>query len=260
MMAAMMFPSIAPMVVMYARIQDGKRERGQEAAIGATALFVLGYLVTWTAAGLLGYAIFELGPLARSTRSSPGTRAVRYVAGGRHPRRRDLPADAAQGRLPAQVPEPARVRAHRLAAGPARRAADGDRARRLVRRLLLGADGGAVRARRDEHRLDGLHRGADRDREAAAVEAARESRRSRSLLAVLGLAVAFAPEDVPGLTIPDSPEAAQAMEAMGMEGETEMETEGTGGAGATTEDDSMGGGAPRWRTGCPAPGWRTSSA
>ena len=29
MMAAMMFPSIAPMVLMYARIQEGKRERGQ---------------------------------------------------------------------------------------------------------------------------------------------------------------------------------------------------------------------------------------
>jgi hypothetical protein len=36
------------------------------------------------------------------------------------------------------------------------------------------------------------------------------------VLAVLALAVAFAPEDVPGLTIPGSPEA---MEAMGMESE-----------------------------------------
>jgi hypothetical protein len=33
----------------------------------------------------------------------------------------------------------------------------------------------------------------------------------------LGAAVAFAPEDVPGLTLPGSPEAMQAMEAMGME-------------------------------------------
>jgi predicted metal-binding membrane protein len=32
----------------------------------------------------------------------------------------------------------------------------GARARRLVRRLLLGADGGPVRSRSDEHRLDGL--------------------------------------------------------------------------------------------------------
>ena len=58
MMAAMMFPSISPMVVMYARIQEGKRERGQTAAAGATAIFVAGYLVSWSLAGLLGYAIF----------------------------------------------------------------------------------------------------------------------------------------------------------------------------------------------------------
>ena len=70
------------------------------------------------------------------------------------------------------------------------------------------------------------------------------------LLAVLGLAVAFAPEDVPGLTLPDSPEAAEAMEAMGMEGETEMEMEG-GGAGM--EDQSMGGGAAGESMGGAAP-------
>jgi hypothetical protein len=37
------------------------------------------------------------------------------------------------------------------------------------------------------------------------------------LLAVLGLSVALAPEKVPGLILPDSPEAAQAMESMGMD-------------------------------------------
>jgi predicted metal-binding membrane protein len=61
MMAAMMFPSIAPMVVMYSRIQDGKRDRGKDVAAGATATFVAGYLVSWAAAGLVGYAVFALG-------------------------------------------------------------------------------------------------------------------------------------------------------------------------------------------------------
>ena len=61
MMAAMMFPSIAPMVVMYARIEEGKRESGRAAEAGATALFICGYLLTWTAAGLVGYAIIEGG-------------------------------------------------------------------------------------------------------------------------------------------------------------------------------------------------------
>src|ERR671919_1487078 len=52
MMAAMMFPSIAPMVLMHVRIQEGKRERGQPVAIGTTPLFVGGYLIAWAAAGL----------------------------------------------------------------------------------------------------------------------------------------------------------------------------------------------------------------
>jgi predicted metal-binding membrane protein len=61
MMAAMMFPSIAPMVVMHLRIQHGKRAKGQEAPFGATALFVGGYLLVWSAAGLAGYAILRVG-------------------------------------------------------------------------------------------------------------------------------------------------------------------------------------------------------
>jgi len=61
MMAAMMFPSIAPMVVMHVRIQEGRKARGQSAPVGATLLFVAGYLITWAAAGLVGYALFTLG-------------------------------------------------------------------------------------------------------------------------------------------------------------------------------------------------------
>jgi hypothetical protein len=37
------------------------------------------------------------------------------------------------------------------------------------------------------------------------------------LLAALGIALALAPEDVPGLTVPGSPDAAPAMKEMGME-------------------------------------------
>jgi predicted metal-binding membrane protein len=59
MMAAMMFPSIAPMVVMHARIEEGKRDNGKPTEAGTTALFVGGYLLTWTAAGLVGYAVIE---------------------------------------------------------------------------------------------------------------------------------------------------------------------------------------------------------
>src|SRR3954452_18074724 len=60
MMAAMMFPSIAPMVVMHVRIQQGRRERGHEVPSGGAALFVAGYLVACASAGLVGYGLFEL--------------------------------------------------------------------------------------------------------------------------------------------------------------------------------------------------------
>ena len=61
MMAAMMFPSIAPMVLMYVGLQRGRRERGMPAPVGATASFVGGYLLVWAAAGLVGYAVLKLG-------------------------------------------------------------------------------------------------------------------------------------------------------------------------------------------------------
>jgi hypothetical protein len=68
------------------------------------------------------------------------------------------------------------------------------------------------------------------------------------LLVVVGLAVAFAPEDVPGLTLPGSPEAMQAMEAMGMEPGAEHdgameEMGGAAGEGGAMEEGKMGGAA-----------------
>jgi predicted metal-binding membrane protein len=60
MMSAMMFPSISPMVLMHARMASGQRERGKGDQAGATAFFVGGYLIAWTAAGLAAYAIYEL--------------------------------------------------------------------------------------------------------------------------------------------------------------------------------------------------------
>ena len=60
MMAAMMFPSVAPTVLMYDRLREGHRERGRGAPRDATALFVAGYLLVWTLVGLGAYAVFEL--------------------------------------------------------------------------------------------------------------------------------------------------------------------------------------------------------
>jgi predicted metal-binding membrane protein len=60
MMAAMMFPSVAPTVLMYDRLRAGHRARGRGAAPDATVLFVGGYLCVWTAAGLGAYGLIEL--------------------------------------------------------------------------------------------------------------------------------------------------------------------------------------------------------
>jgi predicted metal-binding membrane protein len=73
MMAAMMFPSIAPTVALYSRMT---RERSPVTPL----LFAAGYLVTWAAAGLLAFAIaFAGGRIAGDVLA--WDRAGRWVAG-----------------------------------------------------------------------------------------------------------------------------------------------------------------------------------
>jgi predicted metal-binding membrane protein len=78
MMAAMMFGSLAPMVVMYARIERGSREGSRP---GATVLFVAGYLAAWAAVGLLGYMVVE-GVRSLDVGFLAWDDAGPYVAGG----------------------------------------------------------------------------------------------------------------------------------------------------------------------------------
>ena len=58
MMVAMMFPTAAPMILMFARIAAGKRQREQ--TFVPTWVFVGGYLAVWTLFGVVAY----LGALA----------------------------------------------------------------------------------------------------------------------------------------------------------------------------------------------------
>jgi len=74
MVAAMMLPSVAPRVVEFARI----RSREQR---GATAAFVVGYLVSWCGAGLLAYMVVE-GVRGLDLRFLAWNNAGPYVAGG----------------------------------------------------------------------------------------------------------------------------------------------------------------------------------
>ena len=54
MMVAMMFPTAAPMIVMYARIQKGKEARSQPFV--PVWIFVAAYLAVWTAGGVVAFA------------------------------------------------------------------------------------------------------------------------------------------------------------------------------------------------------------
>ena len=58
MMAAMMLPSAAPMVLLYARVSGERARRGQAELI-PTWIFVAGYLAAWTAYGLVAYGIYR---------------------------------------------------------------------------------------------------------------------------------------------------------------------------------------------------------
>jgi predicted metal-binding membrane protein len=242
MMAAMMFPSIWPMVVMYARVQEGKRERGEAVPAAATAAFIAGYLVTWTLAGLAFYALLETGR-SLSIDALSWDRAGPYVAGG------VIVAAAVYQLTPLKDACLTKCRSPFF--------------------FLLGAwRPGRLGALRMGIEHGGWCVGCCWALMAAlfalgvmsigwmafiaaliAIEKllpwqAVANRGIAVLLVVLGLAVAFAPEDVPGLTLPDSPEAMQAMEAMGMEepgaeheGAMEEETMG----GASEEGGAMGG-------------------
>ena len=60
MMAAMMFPSISPMVRTYALVQRSRHaRRGLGEPTAAILAFVAGYLLTWSLFGLAAYAAFE---------------------------------------------------------------------------------------------------------------------------------------------------------------------------------------------------------
>jgi predicted metal-binding membrane protein len=78
MMAAMMLPSVAPMVLLFARISHERAKR--DVALVPTWIFVAGYFAVWTVYGLVGYGIyrvithFDTGALAWD-------RAGPYVAG-----------------------------------------------------------------------------------------------------------------------------------------------------------------------------------
>jgi predicted metal-binding membrane protein len=59
MMVAIMFPTAAPMMLMFNRIHNQRREKGQ--SFVPTWIFVAAYLLVWSATGIAAYGIAVLG-------------------------------------------------------------------------------------------------------------------------------------------------------------------------------------------------------
>ena len=114
MMAAMMLPSATPMVLLFSKISEQSSRRPAL----ATALFVTGYLIAWTAYGLVHSAC------SGWCAARPALPRVGPGGTGGHRRgdraRRRLPADTAQARVPASLPHAAELRHAPLARRPAR--------------------------------------------------------------------------------------------------------------------------------------------
>ncbi len=81
MMSAMMFPSIVPMVLAFGFVQRRRRDRGKVDRLVSSSVFVAGYLLTWTAFGLLAYGLY-VSVRSLSIPALSWHRGGPYLAGG----------------------------------------------------------------------------------------------------------------------------------------------------------------------------------
>jgi predicted metal-binding membrane protein len=213
MMAAMMLPSIVPIVLAFSSIQGRRRMRGSIHATVPSGLFVAGYLVTWTAFGVIAYALFtwirslSIGELRWSHDG-------RYLAGA------VLIAAAIYQLTPAKDAALRRCRgAHDVVLGQRREGRLGA--------LWMGALHGAwcvgccwlLMAALFALGLMSITwmvvvAGAIAA-EKLLPSPARTSRAIAVGLAALGIALIGSPARVPGLVLPDSAQAQRTMQAMG---------------------------------------------
>jgi Predicted metal-binding integral membrane protein (DUF2182) len=116
MMAAMMLPSAAPMVLLFHRISSERAKRGQTSL--PAWVFCLSYLAVWTLYGLAAYGLyrlivhFDFGFLEWD-------RGGRFIAGAAICHGGAVRADAAQVRLPPPLPDADALRHGPLAGGTA---------------------------------------------------------------------------------------------------------------------------------------------
>jgi predicted metal-binding membrane protein len=212
MMAAMMFPSIAPMVLTFAFLQRRRRDRGAADRIISSWVFVAGYILTWTAFGLAAYGLY-IGVRSLSIPELSWHRGGPYLAGG------VLLAAAVYQLTPIKDACLSRCRApldfvlthwHEGPSGALRMGV-------VHGAWCVGCCWGLMAA------LFALGVMSVPWMVAIAGLIALEKLLPRKELAnrlvaitlvILGLGVALAPRHVPGLTLPDSPQAGAAMHAM----------------------------------------------
>jgi hypothetical protein len=193
MMVGMMAPSAAPMILMYARV--GRQGRAAGKPFAATGWFAAGYFLTWSAFSLAATFIqwaFDRTALldARMASASNVLGGIVLICGRR------LPMDAAQGCLPRPVPDavPVPDAPRRLSQRCAELRAAGASPRRLLRRLLLGADGASVRGWSDERALDRAPCAAGSSGEAYAHRTVDRARRRSGLRRCRCLDAVFFPD------------------------------------------------------------------
>ena len=221
MMAAMMFPSMAPMVVAFARIQRRRRELGKASSgPAALVLFVGGYLVAWCLFGLMAYGMLKL-VRSLSIDVLSWDRAGPYLAGA-------VIVAAAVYQL-----TPMKDVCLRTCRGPLDFLLGGWRTG-YVGALQMGVEHGAWCVGCCWALMAALFAvGAMSVGWMAFIAALvavekmlpwqRVANRGVAiLLLVLGLGVAFAPDRVPGLTVPGSPDAVR--ETMQMDGAPAQQT------------------------------------
>lgn len=79
MMVAMMFPTAAPMTLMFARVHGEKRQRGRPFV--PTLVFISSYLTVWTVFGVLAYGL-AAGAERRAEQSMGLMDNAAHIAGG----------------------------------------------------------------------------------------------------------------------------------------------------------------------------------
>ncbi len=191
MMAAMMFPSVAPTVALYARMSRKSRL--------APLVFVAGYLITWAGAGVVAFLIGVAAQRHRSPTLPGSTRGGRLTGA-------TLILAAVYELTPlknvclGKCRSPLGLLLGSWRDGWSGALRMGAREWRVVCRLLLGSDGVAVRVGRHEPDLDGHRRRAHRPREDPSVAPTGDL--WHGVRPRLGVLVLVAPDALPGLTLP----------------------------------------------------------